>query len=76
MSFADKLKKKVEMLNKRQQDNFEMYAEECKRQGKKVGEPIDIMEMTQLMCVFSGEQKCPQPNCTSECPEFPEGGGS
>jgi hypothetical protein len=45
--FSEKLQKKVKKLNERQNKNFEMYAAECRRQGKKVGEPIDLMSMVE-----------------------------
>lgn len=47
MSSSEKLEKRVKKLNEKQNSNFEMYAAECRRQGKKVGEPIDIMAMVQ-----------------------------
>jgi hypothetical protein len=39
------LKKTVEKHNSRVRDNYALYSEECRRQGVKVGEPIDIMKM-------------------------------
>jgi hypothetical protein len=43
LSFGERLQKKVDQINKTTQDNFNLYAEQCKKQGVKVGEPIDIM---------------------------------
>jgi hypothetical protein len=46
-NFGEKLEKTVKKHNKRQAENFQMYAEECRRQGKQVGEPVDLMAMVQ-----------------------------
>jgi hypothetical protein len=44
---GEKLEKTVKKLKKKQAENFQMYAEECRRQGKQVGEPVDLMAMVQ-----------------------------
>ena len=45
LSFAEKLQKTVEKNNKRAIENYSMYATACVKQGKKVGEPINIFDL-------------------------------
>lgn len=45
LGFGELLQKKVDQINSRTQKNFVMYAKACAEQGKKVGEPIDIMSL-------------------------------
>jgi hypothetical protein len=45
LGFGEMLQKKVDQINRKTQRNFAMYAEACAVQGKKVGEPIDIMSL-------------------------------
>ena len=44
-TLADRLQKAVDKHNERVKKNFELYAQECRKQGKQVGQSIDIMEM-------------------------------
>lgn len=44
-SFGALLQKKVDQYNKKAAENMALFLTEQKRQGKKAGEPIDIMEM-------------------------------
>jgi hypothetical protein len=45
LGFGDLLQRKVDQINRKTQANFVMYAKACAVQGKKVGEPIDIMSL-------------------------------
>jgi len=45
LTFSQRLEKQVEKMNKRSEENFSLYAREAQKQGKKIGEPIDLMEM-------------------------------
>lgn len=45
LGFGELLQKKVDQINRKTQKNFALYAEACAAQGKKVGEPIDIMSL-------------------------------
>ena len=45
LSFAEKLQKGIDKHNKRAQKNMELFLAEQKRQGKKAGDPIDLMAM-------------------------------
>jgi len=44
-SFAERLQEKVEKVQKRQRDNYALYAQACRDQGVSVGQPIDIMDL-------------------------------
>jgi len=44
-TFAARLEKTVNKINKRQADNMALFRAEQKRQGKKADEPIDLMAM-------------------------------
>jgi len=44
-TFGQKLQRTVNQINKRTQRNFQIYAKACAEQGKKVGEPIDILSL-------------------------------
>jgi hypothetical protein len=44
-SFAAKLQKKVDSYNKRAAKSYGMYAQACAKQGKKLGEPVDILNL-------------------------------
>jgi hypothetical protein len=44
-SFGERLQKTVDKMNKRAAENTVLFLAEQKRQGKKAGEPIDLMEM-------------------------------
>jgi hypothetical protein len=45
LSLGDRLQKTVDKYNKKAADNMALYLAEAKKQGKKAGEPIDLMEM-------------------------------
>lgn len=45
LTFGETLQKKVDQINRRTQQNFALYSKACAEQGKKVGEPIDIMSL-------------------------------
>lgn len=44
-TFAQKLERTMQRHNRRQQKNMELFLAEQRRQGKKLGEPIDLMQM-------------------------------
>lgn len=46
-NISDRLEKVIKKHNARVSENFSLYAEECRRQGKQVGEPIDILAMVE-----------------------------
>jgi hypothetical protein len=46
-NISDRLEKVIKKHNARVSENFSLYADECRRQGKPVGEPIDIMAMVE-----------------------------
>lgn len=45
ISFGEKLQRTVDQYNKRTAENMVLFLAEQKRQGKKAGESIDILEM-------------------------------
>jgi hypothetical protein len=47
LTFGEKLQQKVNEINRRQEKNLQLYAEACKKQGVKLGEPIDIMKLVE-----------------------------
>jgi len=44
-TLGQKLQRTVDQINKRTQRNFAIYAKACAEQGKKLGEPIDILSL-------------------------------
>lgn len=44
-TLGEKLQKTIEKENKRRRENHNAYAQECKRQGVEVGQPISLMDM-------------------------------
>lgn len=44
-TLGEKLQRTVDKINRNTQKNFDIYAKACAEQGKKVGEPIDIMSL-------------------------------
>jgi hypothetical protein len=45
ITFGAKIQRTVDQYNKRAAENMALFLAEQKRQGKKAGEPIDIMGM-------------------------------
>lgn len=45
LTFAERLERSLEKHNRRQQRNMDLFLAEQRRQGKKAGEPIDLMKM-------------------------------
>lgn len=45
LSFSEILQKKINKVNKRQQDNMARFRAEQKRQGLKANQPISLMDM-------------------------------
>jgi len=44
-TLAEAIQRKIEQQNRKAVKNFELYAKACLSQGKKVGEPIDILSL-------------------------------
>jgi hypothetical protein len=45
LTFGEKIQKTIQKMNKQSEENFNLYAKACVKSGKKIGEPIDIMDL-------------------------------
>lgn len=45
LSFGETLQKRIDQINRKREKDLALYAEACRRQGVKVGEPVDIMAL-------------------------------